>query len=148
MAEGIKAGLGRTQVAEDLQKFFGDYPGVQNPPLSYWRGFAANGMNRTRQFGLLQSYEDVGITELEVLAVMDERTSAICKDMNGRIIPVSNGLAQRDLMMAAEDPEDVKTISPWPKLEDIKGKSTKNVLDQGVITPPYHFNCRTTLVER
>jgi hypothetical protein len=52
------------------------------------------------------------------------------------------------MLMAAQDPEDVKTIAPWPKLEDIKGKSSKELVAQGVIVPPYHFFCRTTLAER
>lgn len=148
VAEGMRAGLGRSAIGQELKTFFTDYPGVGNQPLHYWRGFAANGMNRTRQFGLLQGWQDVGITEMVVMAVMDERTSAICKRMDGEIIPLERGIAQRDLLMAAEDPEDVKIISPWPKLEDIEKKKIGAIMDQGVITPPYHFNCRTTLVER
>ena len=148
VADAMKEGLGRQAIGEELKRFFDGYPGVRNQPLHYWRGFAANGMNRTRQFGLLQSWQDVGITQLEVMAVMDERTSSICKRMNGEIIPIDMGIGQRDLLMAADDPEDVKTIAPWPKLEDIEDKKIKAIMDQGVITPPYHFNCRTTLVER
>ena len=148
VTEGMKAGLGRTAIGEELQTFFKDYPGVQNKPLSYWRGFAANGMNRTRQFGLIQSWQDVGVTELEILAVMDERTSDICRELNGNIIPVSRCAGQRDQLMAAENPEDVKTIAPWPTLESIQNVGTNNIMNQGVVTPPYHFNCRTTLVER
>ncbi len=148
VADAMKEGLGRQAIGEELKGFFDGYPGVRNQPLHYWRGFAANGMNRTRQFGKLQSWQDVGITELEVVAVMDERTSAICKRMNGEIIPLDMGIAQRDLLMGAEDPEDVKTIAPWPKVEDIESKKIKAIMEQGVIAPPYHFNCRTDLVER
>lgn len=148
VADGVKAGLGRTAIGEELKTFFTDYPGVQNKPLSYWRGFAANGMNRTRQFGLIQSWQDVGVTQLEILAVMDERTSDICRELNGNTIPVARSAAQRDQLMAAEDPEDVKTIAPWPKLGDIQNVGMNNIMSQGVVTPPYHFNCRTTLVER
>ena len=71
-----------------------------------------------------------------------------CREMNGRIIPVSRGIGQRDMLMAAEDPEDVKTISPWLSLDQIEGKSTKSVMDNGMIMPPYHFHCRTTVVEK
>jgi hypothetical protein len=68
--------------------------------------------------------------------------------MNGRIIPVSRCVDQRDELMAAKDPEDVKTISPWVSAESIKGKSIGSIMDKGVIMPPLHFHCRSTMVER
>jgi len=148
VAEGMTEGLGREAIGNKLADFFDDYPGVRNKPLTYWRGFAANGMNRSRNFGLIQGYTDVGVKQLEVLAILDERTSAICRELNGRIIPVSRAAGQRDALMAAEDPEDVKTIAPWIPVEDVTGKSTRYIMDQGVIMPPYHFHCRTTVVER
>jgi len=148
VAEGLAEGLGREAIGNKLADFFDDYPGVRNKPLTYWRGFAANGMNRSRNFGLIQGYTDVGVKQLEVLAILDERTSAICRELNGRIIPVSRAAGQRDALMAAEDPEDVKTIAPWIPVEDVTGKSTRYIMDQGVIMPPYHFHCRTTVVER
>lgn len=148
VAAGMKDGLGRSAIGDSLEKFFVDYPGVANKPASYWRSFAANGMNRTRQFGNIQAYDELDIIELVVLAVMDERTSAVCRNMNGRVIPVQACVGQRDMLMAAEDPEDVKTIAPWPKIESLMDRKTKDVLADGVITPPYHGNCRTNLVER
>ena len=148
---GMSEGLGRSAIGDSLAEFFTDYPGVGHQPLSYWRGFAANGMNRTRQFGMTQAWQDIGVSELVVMAVMDERTSPICREMDGRIIPVQRCADQRDLLVAAEDPEDVKTIAPWlskKQLGELTGKSTKAFMNQGVVTPPYHFHCRTTLVER
>ena len=145
---GMKEGHGREAIGQTLKDFFDGYPGVRNKPANYWRGMAANGINRSRQFGLIQGYEDVGVTELEVVAVIDQRTSSICKEMNGRIIPVSSAINQRDQLMEAEDPEDVKTISPWLSAATIKGKSDSYVVSQGLVMPPYHFNCRTTVVEK
>jgi len=95
---------------------------------------------------MIKGYQELGIEYLEVLAVMDERTSEICKMMNGRIIPVANAAGQRDAMMAAKSPEDVKTISPWLKPAQLKGLDTKGIMGKGVIMPPYHFHCRTTVV--
>ena len=148
IADGMSQGLGREAIGNQLTEFFEKYPGVKAKPAAYWRGMAANGMNRSRNFGMLQGWDEVGVKELEVLAVMDERTSSICREMNGRIIPVSRGIGQRDMLMAAEDPEDVKTISPWLSLDKIEGKSTKSIMDNGMIMPPYHFHCRTTVVEK
>jgi len=147
VTESLKEGLGRKDTGKKLKEFFDDYPGVPNKPEVYWRGTAANAMNRTRNFGLIQGYEELGIKELRVSAIIDERTSSICLRLNGKIIPVSRAVGQRDLLMAADDPEDVKTITPWVSVDEIKGLSTKSIMDKGVIMPPYHFHCRTTVVE-
>jgi hypothetical protein len=148
MEEGLSQGLGRADVGKQLKTFFDDYPGVASKPESYWRGFAANGMNRSRGFGLLRGYEAAEITVLVIRAVMDERTSEICRNLNGREIPIINASRQRDAMMEAEDPEDVKRIAPWPKLAAIQDVSDAAVLAQGVAMPPYHFHCRTTVVAK
>lgn len=147
VAEGMAAGLGREDIGQTLKTFFSDYEGVPVRPQTYWDGLAANGMNRSRNFGSISGYEDVGVTQFMIAAVLDNRTSEICRDMDGRIIDLGYATDQRDAMMAASDPEAVKTIAPWPKLSDIAGKSTQEVVDQGVILPPYHFRCRTGIVE-
>jgi hypothetical protein len=150
VAEGMEQGLGRKEVGQRIKGFFNKYTGVNFKPDSYWTGFAANGMNRARNFGLVQGYDELGIQYLEILAVMDERTSAICKNMNGKRIPVNAAVGQRDMLMAAQDPEDVKIISPWPKgvlVDQLKTMSTDGLVAEGVIMPPYHFHCRTTVVD-
>lgn len=148
VADGLREGLGREELGARLKDYFTYYPGIGNKPDAYWRGLAANGMNRARNFGLLKGYEELGITHLEVVAVMDERTSEICREMNGRIIPLIKAINQRDLLIAADNPEDVKTISPWLKIDAIRGLATSSIIDKGMIMPPYHFHCRTTVVER
>ena len=145
---GMKEGLGREAIGRDLAEFFEDYPGVPSKPAVYWRGLAANGMNRSRQFGLVQGYVETGTRYLEIVAVLDERTSPVCRELSGKVIPLSAAVAQRDLLMAAEDPEDVKTIAPWVSAASIKGLGIRDIIDQGVVLPPYHFHCRTTVVER
>jgi len=74
VTEGMTQGLGRKEIGNLLENFFEDYPGVPVKPSSYWRGLAANAMNRSRNFGLIGGYQEVGIKQLEIVAVMDERT--------------------------------------------------------------------------
>ena len=78
VAAGLEAGLGREAMGKQLAQFFGKYPGVPVRPDHYWRLIAANSMNRSRQFGLIGGYEDAGVRTLEVVAVIDARTSAVC----------------------------------------------------------------------
>lgn len=146
VATGLKQGLGREAIGNRMADFFNDYPGVSAKPDSYWRGLAANGMNRSRNFGQLAEYEDVAVQYMQVVAVMDERTSAICKFMNGKIVPVGAAISQRNRLMTAESPEDVKTIAPWVSASSLSGMSVSEIVNQGVIMPPYHFHCRTTVV--
>ena len=71
-----------------------------------------------------------------------------CRSLNGRVIPLNACVKQRDALMAAEDPEDVKRIAPWLPVQAIKGKRTSALIAQGIGMPPYHFHCRTTVVAR
>lgn len=147
VAAGMQEGLGRQAIGNRLADFFNDYPGVGSKPDTYWRGLAANGMNRSQNFGVLRSYEELEIRYLEFVAVIDARTSPICLQRNGAIIPLSAATSQRDRLMAAENPEDVKAIAPWAGADSLEGKSNSEILGMGVIMPPLHFNCRSTVVE-
>ncbi len=147
IAQGMAEGLGRERIGDRLKDFFDKYPGVKAQPEAYWRGLAANGMNRSRNFGLISGYQQIGVRQLRIVAVMDERTSDICRELNGRVIPLSRAIEQRDALIAAEDPEDVKTIAPWLRADQLAGQSTSRIMDMGIGLPPYHFRCRTTVVE-
>lgn len=141
IGEGIEEGLGRAEIGDTLRGFFEDYPGISQKPESYWRGLAANGANRGRNFGAIRGYQDAEFDYLKFQAVRDEKTSSLCLEMDGRIIPVSKAASQRDRLLYATDPEEVKNITPWVSVEDIKGKPTSDIIDMGVIVPPLHFHC-------
>ncbi len=145
--DGLQLGLGRADVGKELKDFFDAYPGLSAKPDVYWRGVAANGMNRSRNFGMVQGWQDVGVQYLKFHAVMDERTSAVCREMNGRIFPVSVAADQRDRLLAVSNPEDVKQIMPWPKVEEIQGLTTEQINAKNIAMPPLHFHCRSTVVE-
>jgi SPP1 gp7 family putative phage head morphogenesis protein len=140
----IEQGLGREDVGQALKALLGKH---FNRSDTYWRGLAANTITRARNLGVIEGMVEAEITEYEVVAVMDERTSAICREMNGRIIKVEQAVKLREALLNAKSPEDVKTIAPWLKLEDIRGKPTKD-LSIGMAAPPYHFHCRSTIVPR
>lgn len=147
VAQAMRDGIGREAMGLQVKEFFSKYPDVQVKPDSYWRGLAANATSRSHNFGGVQGYVEVKVKRLQILAVMDERTSAICRSLNGKIIPISAAVQQRDAMMAAASPEDVKQISPWVSADSIEGLSTQEIIDRGVVLPPYHFHCRTIVVE-
>jgi|GEM_PF-1999055 SPP1 gp7 family putative phage head morphogenesis protein len=141
----VEQGLGRAEVGKALKEMLGEQ--FKGRSYAYWRGLAANAITRARNMGAIESMVEAEITEYEVVAVMDERTSAICREMNGRIIKVEQAVRLRDALLDAKSPEDVKKIAPWLKLEDIRGKPT-GTLPVGMAFPPYHFHCRSTVVPR
>lgn len=116
---------------------------------SYWRGLAANAATRSAAFGTVASFEVAGVTVYEYVNPLDERTSDVCRELNGMTFPVHYAVTQRNQMMGAQSPEDVKTISPWLKGADVKAlkaQGTEALAAAGVILPPRHFHCRSVIV--
>jgi len=72
--------------------------------------------------------------------------SEFCIEMNGKIISVNSAANQRQQMMNTTNPEDVKQVTPWLPVSEIQNLSISQIMDKGVVLPPYHFNCRTTVV--
>ena len=143
VTEGMAQGLGRVDIGNMLKEAFETYKGLGVQPDAYWRGLSANAMSRSRNFGQIQGFVDAEIKQLEIVATIDSRTSNICREMNGKIINVSAAVRQRDALMSALNPEDVATIAPWRSAEEAAGMSADQV---GM--PPYHFHCRSRVVER
>lgn len=145
-AEVMKAGLGRDEAGKLFQSTLGT---EFEKTSSYWELLSNHVVTRAREFGRTSSYEKAGIEYIKIVAVMDARTSSICRHLNGRIIPVSRAIEQRDNLLKATSVDEVKQIAPWytPKEVDqkIKEVSTKD-LPAGVGLPPYHGNCRSTTV--
>lgn len=100
-------------------------------------------------------YQEDATTEVEIVAVMDVRTSVICRELNGRIMSVKTLYDFQQEFMA--DEPDGLFWNRWPKpsdrhvLENWVGASTESILADPacrIKSPPYHFRCRTTVVVR
>lgn len=146
VSEGLAQGLGRDDVGKLLKSFFQDYPGVPVKPDTYWSGLAATAMNRTRVFSSVSGYREAGIRELQILAAMDERTCPVCEQLHGKIIPIGRAATQVAQMMATENPEDVKGIAPWLSASELADLNHEQMMNRGVILPPFHQSCRCDTV--
>lgn len=146
VATGLEQGLGRDEVGNLLKGFFENYPGVGIKPQNYWSGLASSAMNRSRNFGLVRGYVEVGIAELQIMAMDDERTCPICGELDGKIIPVARAFSQVEQMIASETPDDVRSVAAWPSVDQIAGLDISEIMDKGVVLPPYHWLCRCTVV--
>jgi hypothetical protein len=141
VSDGLAQGLGRDDVGKLLKDFFKEYPGVPLKPDAYWNGLAATSMNRTRIFSSVSGYREVGIKEMQILSAGDERVCPICSQLDRKIIPIGRAASQVAQMIATENPEDVKAISPWLTATELEGLDHEQMMNRGVILPPFHSSC-------
>ncbi len=78
VTRGIRDGLGRDQIASDLQNQIPDL--WKRYGHNYARVTAAVAMARSRSYAALVSYQSAAIEWVEIIAVLDERTTEICFD--------------------------------------------------------------------
>ncbi|MGQ2800455.1 hypothetical protein ACT54M_08445 [Leptospira santarosai] len=109
---------------------------------------------RSRNFSRTERFEQIGIKKLEVVAVMDDHTSYICRAMNGKTIEVRT-CVQYVREFLADDPTREyfwKDRQNPPESElrqlDIASKSGDEITSfLRNKMPPYHAGgCRTTVV--
>jgi hypothetical protein len=132
-------GLSRVDFARRLKDELGAYVDKE---LSYWEGLADHTTSKVREMGRVRAYEEGEIEYVKVSAILDARTSRICRDMNGRIIAVKRLRAQVDDILNATTKAELMAAQRW--IPSFSGK-TKDLPD-GVAGPPYHYRCRTTTV--
>jgi hypothetical protein len=85
-----------------------------------------------------------GYRFVEFNAVEDDKTSQICRDMDGKQWNAMDLLNLID-NIAIAGPEQVKRLSPWVKPADIEGKTDDELVAMGVCIPPLHGHCRSQL---
>lgn len=136
------------QVVERMKKKMGDV--FDNPKVNnYYDLVVRNAVNRSRNYGRVRHYERIGVAEIEVVAVMDKKTSAICREMNGRRIKTQTAVDYVDECVKTPLNELTEKFA-WPSSTQTKsfnGMSTDDIMKKiGCKLPPYHGRCRTTTV--
>ena len=89
-----------------------------------------------------------GIKRYRLTAILDGRTSEFCRDIDGRIFDVEDARTKVVEALNVQDPNDLKTVQPWPKqtlaaLAEFKAMSNDDLVGLGFHIPPYHPRCRT-----
>ena len=109
--------------------------------VNHYRLIISNAVNKSRNFARTLTYEEIGIQTLEIVAIVDRKTSQICRTMNGRRIDTKTAKTYVKEVMDTEPSEVVKKF-PWPKSVP-QGVSTNKILKGiEVKLPPYHGRCR------
>jgi SPP1 gp7 family putative phage head morphogenesis protein len=159
IVQGIDEGLGRKAIGKRLRDLMVGTPEVPGK-LELYNRVAAASVNRAHNWGGMFSLEEAGVEEYVFRAVMDERTSQICRDLNGRVFSVPR--VMNVVRQALEGPpSDIENLAPWPTHDPerndffieagnsrtyLKDKSEDWLADHGVALPPLHGNCRSVVV--
>lgn len=114
--------------------------------VPYWRLVANAAASRGYHYGYLKAAELRGVTTYRFVAVIDSRTSEICQFMNGKEFSVRNAVTLMERVAGAANIEEVKAIMPWRPFKEVDGLSRDALEALGVVVPPLHGNCRSTLV--
>lgn len=123
VADGLEAGLGRDDVARDLESAARDI--IAGRGSFYWETVAGAFVSSGRSFGQLSAYAEAGIDRYIIEAVLDERTTEICRFLDGKTFTVATGLRAFERVEA--EPDLVQALTPWVR-EAIDPETGRKVL--------------------
>lgn len=115
VADGLEAGLGRDDLARDLEAAAEGI--IAGRSSFYWDVIAGSFVARGRSFAQLSAYAEAGLQRYRIVAVLDEVTTPTCRFLDGKTFSVSRGLELFDRVEAA--PDRIEELNPWVReLED------------------------------
>ena len=132
--------VARSELAGRLKE---EFASELKQSVRYFEGVSDHIISQNQNISTVNQARKYGVKYYKVVAVMDSRTSAICRSMNGRLIPAEHIERQCDNIMNAKDMASKKAAAVWAKAP-YNGRSDK--MDSNFGMPPYHFKCRTEIV--
>ncbi|MSN96446.1 hypothetical protein F1B92_04530 [Campylobacter sp. FMV-PI01] len=120
-----------------------EFGAIINADESYFKGVADHIALQSSNVARVTQGAKYGVSHYKVLAVMDDRTSEICRSMHGRIIEAFHLENQVNSLLNAKSMADKKNAAIWQN-KAYNGRSDKMASNFGL--PPYHFRCRTEVV--
>ena len=136
----FKGEIANDEIGAVLRDEFGAIIGANE---SYFKGVAEHISLQSQNISRVMQGKKYGVKYYKVVAVMDSRTSEICRSMHGRIIPASHLENQAQKILSAKNMSQKKNAAIWQS-KAYNGRSDKMSANFGL--PPYHFRCRTEVV--
>lgn len=151
LEKGFSQGASSSELADILHDQFKH---ISKSGMPYFQGLAEHTSLRMRQFGRMDGYVKAGIKYYEIRAILDDRTSDICRAMHGKRFPVSQGVNLMEQMQSIDierlTPEEakarLKSLAPWARESDVIYDTAGRAVDIAgnfVPFPPFHWRCRT-----
>lgn len=113
--------------------------------VPYWNLVANVAASRAYHYGYLKAGVAAGLSTVEFVATIDERTSDICMALHGTQWRAGDVSLFADRIAEVEG-DGIKQVAPWMRAADIAGLSPQELLDTGVVIPPVHGHCRSQLM--
>ncbi len=117
---------------------------------TYWELLADHTLTKIQNMGHVSGYETAGVQYVKIVAVIDNKTTPICRAMNNKVFKVADFRKQYDKIIHAAEKHDLKAYKaaqPMISGKTMKGEiSDEDIKRLGIKLPPYHFRCRTTHV--
>jgi hypothetical protein len=111
VASGLERGLGRVDIAGELEAA-ARAALIDRAPF-YWEVVASAFVGQGRSFAQVSSYAEAGVQRYRIEAVLDERTTHICRFLHGKTFAVADALRKFERAERLEQPEDIKRLLPW-----------------------------------
>lgn len=142
---------GKTQKA-DKPRFLKEFVSFADAGDKAMQMVSSLHSTRLAAWGFLAEADVLGLTKYRLSAVIDGRTSDFCRQIHNKIFYVEDGSRDIREILAASDPEDLKTLQPWPKqdeasLKAYKKMTAKQLTEKRLHIPPFHPYCRTLLIK-
>jgi hypothetical protein len=141
--------------AGQVQKGDIDPGKIEDMVLNNGRAISSIGANQTTSrlaaFGALSQLDAKGIVSYRLQAILDKRTSKICRRLNGKMFTVSVGLDHIRSVVRMTNPDDLRSADPWvpsnaDALKFIEAADSQELIGNKWHVPPFHPHCRTIVV--
>lgn len=110
----------------------------------YWKSVANGAVSQSYHLGVLKGAERTGVRWAYYDATLDDRTSVMCKRLNGRRVNVTKALETLEEMAGMDESELARHYVPFSLINDPKITVTA-LRKTGVLVPPFHPHCRTII---
>lgn len=114
--------------------------------VPYWRVVANSAASRSYHYGFLKAAQFQGFRGYQFVAILDDKTSQICRSINGKQWFIADAVNLMERAIVDPDPNAIKNSMPWVPAAQVEGLSSDALRDLGVMVPPLHGNCRSTIV--
>lgn len=147
--EAIKDGV--VQKAEGKKRFVKEFVSFQKNGDDMIKLVSALHTSRMATWGFTAEAEVTGVTQYQLQAVMDGRTSEFCRLINGKVFLVEDARSTVVQVLNLDNPDDAKQVTPWPKtskaaLASYGKMSSAELTNLNLHIPPFHPGCRTLCV--
>jgi SPP1 gp7 family putative phage head morphogenesis protein len=119
---------------------------MANVTDSYWQTVATNALAQARTYANLATMHAQGVSHYTFVAVLDERTTTICRSLAGKTWAVSPSLDRMERAISATELAELERSLPF--VRDVPGADGETIgFAFGPADNPTHFNAETDLAQ-